>query len=246
MNQIIRRIVIVLTMLALPVISNAAVADTYTIKRNIPLTTQDDKFSYILGIDFAENFSQQEININPELLFLGLKAGMNNEKYRMTEEEMQEVLSEFQVRVTKNRQQQLEQLEAKLKIKAMENKKISDDYLEANKKKKHVITTKSGLQYRVIKKGKGKIPTSEDTIVVEYTGKLVDGTEFGSTASHGGPASFPLKGGIVGWQEALKMMPQGSKWEIVVPYNLAYGETGQGTIGPNQILIFEVELLEVK
>jgi FKBP-type peptidyl-prolyl cis-trans isomerase FklB len=218
----------------------------FKVNKKASMKTEHDKFSYILGIDLAENFTKQEIKINPELIFLGLKAALTDKKYRMTDAEMKEVLKSFQVKMTAKRQEQLEKMRAKLKADAAKNKKASDAYLAKHKKEKGVKSTKSGLQYKVLTNGKskGKKPADGKFVVVEYTGKLIDGTVFDSTSKNK-PVSLPVSGVIPGWQEALKMMREGDKWEIVVPYDLAYGTTGQGIIGPNQALIFDITLLEV-
>lgn len=245
MNKLITKIMLAMVVMLLPQLSNAA-GSAFTVKANTPMQSEEDKFSYILGVDLAENFGQQQVNINPELVYLGLKAAMSDKKYRMSDEEMKTVLKSFQVKMTEKRQKELEKLEAKLKVQAAQNKKASDKFLAENKSQKGVNVTKSGLQYKVVKSGSGKSPTESEFVVVEYTGKLVDGTVFDSTDKHGEPASFPVNGVIPGWQEALKMMKVGDEWNIVVPYDLAYGETGQGTIGPNQALIFDVKLLGVQ
>ena len=120
-------------------------------------------------------------------------------------------------------------------------------YLEANGKKQGVVTTTSGLEYQVLVAGTGPKPSLTDTVTTHYTGTLIDGTVFDSSVERGSPASFPVNGVIPGWVEALQMMPVGSKWRIVVPPELAYKERGAGNrIGPNEALIFEVELISMK
>ncbi|MHA2219485.1 MAG: FKBP-type peptidyl-prolyl cis-trans isomerase [Candidatus Hodarchaeales archaeon] len=126
------------------------------------------------------------------------------------------------------------------------NKKEGEEYLAENKKKEGIITTQSGLQYKVLKKGTGKIPKSTDTVTVNYRGTLIDGTEFDSSYRRGQPASFKVNGVIRGWTEALQLMKEGAKWQLYIPSNLAYGERGAGrNIGPNSTLIFEVELISI-
>jgi FKBP-type peptidyl-prolyl cis-trans isomerase FklB len=130
---------------------------------------------------------------------------------------------------------------------AEKNKKEGEAFLAANKTKEGIKTLPSGLQYKVIKEGTGKTPTAEDTVVTNYRGTLTDGTEFDSSYKRGQPATFPVKGVIPGWTEALQLMKEGSKWELFIPSNLAYGEQGAGgVIGPNAALIFEIELISVK
>jgi len=130
---------------------------------------------------------------------------------------------------------------------ADKNQKEGEVFLAENKKKKGVITLPSGLQYQVIKEGTGKIPKATDTVTTHYRGTLIDGTEFDSSYKRGEPASFPVNGVIKGWTEALQLMKVGSKWQLFIPSNLAYGPQGAGqAIGPNATLIFEIELLSIK
>ena len=157
---------------------------------------------------------------------------------RISDEDAQKIMQEVQEKAIAKQEE--------------EQKKLSEDnlakgkaFLEENKAKEGVVTTESGLQYKVITEGKGAKPKATDTVTVHYTGKLIDGTEFDSSAKHGQPATFPLDGVIPGWTEALQLMPQGSKWEIVIPSDLAYGAGGQGPIPPASTLVFEVELLEI-
>lgn len=141
-----------------------------------------------------------------------------------------------------------EKRQAKMKIQGEKNMKEGEAFLAANAKKEGVKTLPSGLQYKVITEGKGKSPSATDTVSVQYTGKLIDGTVFDSSYKRGQPATFAVNGVIKGWTEALQLMKEGSKWELYVPANLAYGETGTigGPIGPNAMLVFEVELLSIK
>ena len=130
---------------------------------------------------------------------------------------------------------------------ADKNLKDAEKFLEENKKKEGVITTASGLQYKIITKGNGKIPTAQDTVVAHYRGTLIDGTEFDNSFKRNEPATFPVSGVIKGWQEILQLMPVGSKWEVYIPPQLAYGEQGAGqVIPPNAALIFDIELISIK
>jgi FKBP-type peptidyl-prolyl cis-trans isomerase FklB len=137
--------------------------------------------------------------------------------------------------------------EAEMKKLGEKNKKEGDVFLAENKKKEGVTTLPSGLQYKVLKNGDGKNPSAEDTVKVNYKGSLINGTEFDSSEKHGGPADFPVSGVIPGWTEAIKLMKTGSKWQIFIPANLAYGEAGagEGVIPPNSTLVFEVELIAI-
>ncbi|MHA2219874.1 MAG: FKBP-type peptidyl-prolyl cis-trans isomerase, partial [Candidatus Hodarchaeales archaeon] len=135
---------------------------------------------------------------------------------------------------------------AQMKELSEKNKKEGEEYLAENKKKEDIVITQSGLQYKVLKKGTGKIPKSTDTVTVNYRGTLIDGTEFDSSYRRGQPASFKVNGVIRGWTEALQLMKEGAKWQLYIPSNLAYGERGAGrNIGPNSTLIFEVELISI-
>ena len=158
----------------------------------------------------------------------------------MTEQEMKETLTGLQKELIEKQAERNKQI-------AEKNKKEGEAFLAANKTKEGVKTLPDGLQYKVIKEGTGKTPTEKDSVVCNYRGTLTDGTEFDSSYKRGQPATFPVKGVIPGWTEALKMMKEGSKWELFIPSNLAYGERGAGNvIGPNATLIFEIELISVK
>jgi FKBP-type peptidyl-prolyl cis-trans isomerase FklB len=130
---------------------------------------------------------------------------------------------------------------------AQKNLQAGEAFLAQNKNKPGVVTLADGLQYKVIKEGAGQKPTENDVVTVHYAGKLIDGTEFDSSYKRGEPATFPVNGVIPGWTEALKLMNKGSTWELYIPASLAYGQQGAGgAIGPNEVLIFKVELLDVK
>ena len=204
------------------------------------LTTEKDKVSYIIGTDIAKNLKKQGIDIDPELLFKGLKDAFTDQKLLLSDEEIQQVMSAFQ-------QEMMAQQSKKAGELAEKNQKEGEAFLAANKKKDSVITLPSGLQYKVIAEGAGKMPTLNDTVTTNYRGTLIDGTEFDNSYKRGEPATFPVSGVIPGWTEALQHMKVGAKWQLFVPSNLGYGERGAGeTIGPNATLIFEVELLSIK
>ncbi len=157
----------------------------------------------------------------------------------MTEDELQKTMSVFQTELMKK------QADA-AKVAGERNMKEGESFLAENKKKEGVMTLPSGLQYRSLKTGDGKLPKIDDTVICHYRGTLVNGTEFDSSYKRNQPATFPVKGVIKGWTEALQMMPVGSKWQLFIPPELAYGATGGGPIEPNATLIFEVELLSIK
>jgi FKBP-type peptidyl-prolyl cis-trans isomerase FklB len=203
------------------------------------LKTEKEKVSYIIGVNIGRNLKTQSVDVDPDMVSKGMKDVASSGKLLMTDEEMKATMTAFQQEMMKKRQEELEKVGGK-------NKAEGEAFLAANKKKPGVITLPSGLQYKVITKGKGKSPKATDKVTVNYRGTLIDGTEFDSSYKRGEPASFPVNGVIKGWTEALQLMKEGSKWELFIPPDLAYGEKGAGNvIGPNATLIFEVELLSV-
>jgi FKBP-type peptidyl-prolyl cis-trans isomerase len=137
--------------------------------------------------------------------------------------------------------------EASTQVAGNANKTAGEAFLAANKTKEGVVTLPSGLQYKILKAGDGPKPTAADTVVCNYRGTLIDGKEFDASEKHGGPATFPVSGVIKGWTEALQLMPVGSKWQLYIPSDMAYGASGAGgDIGPNSTLIFDVELVSIK
>jgi FKBP-type peptidyl-prolyl cis-trans isomerase FklB len=208
------------------------------------LTTKKQKFSYALGMNIATglgaNLKKQGVEVDWSLVAQGLKDGASGAKTRLTEEEAKAVLNDMQTEVRKQQQD-------KLKEAGDKNKAEGDAFLAANKGKEGVKTLPSGLQYKVLKEGTGPKPTATDTVVCNYKGTLINGTEFDSSYKRGQPATFPVGGVIKGWTEALQLMPVGSKWQLFVPSSLAYAERGAGAdIGPNATLIFEVELMSIQ
>jgi FKBP-type peptidyl-prolyl cis-trans isomerase FklB len=206
----------------------------------LALNTQEDKFSYSLGMRMGENMRKQSVEVNPAIFGRGLKDGLAGGKTLLTDEEAQAAIMEMQNEVRGK-------MQAKMKEEGEANKKTGDDFLATNKSKDGVVALPSGLQYKILKAGTGPKPTASDTVECNYRGTLVNGTEFDSSSKHGGPATFPVSGVIKGWTEALQLMPVGSKWQLFIPADLAYGERGAGgDIGPDETLIFEVELLSIK
>ncbi|MBI3606564.1 MAG: FKBP-type peptidyl-prolyl cis-trans isomerase [Nitrospirae bacterium] len=204
------------------------------------LKTDKDKVSYSIGLDIGTNFKRQSVDLDPKALAAGIADGLSGGKPLLSEDEVRKVLAEFRQQMTTKAQQMAQQA-------ADKNQKDGEAFLAENKKKPGVVTLPSGLQYKVIKEGTGKIPKATDTVETHYRGTLIDGTEFDSSYKRNEPASFPVNGVIKGWTEALQLMKVGSKWQLVVPSTLAYGAQGAGQlIGPNATLIFEVELLSIK
>jgi FKBP-type peptidyl-prolyl cis-trans isomerase len=205
-----------------------------------PLTTAQDKFSYALGMNLGTNLHKQSVDVDPNILLRGLKDGLAGGKTQLTEEEAHAALLEVQNELRK-------QMEEKAKLAGEANKKEGDAFLAANKTKDGVVALPSGLQYKVLTPGTGPKPAISDTVVCNYRGTLINGTEFDSSYKRGEPATFPIGGVIKGWTEALPLMPVGSKWQLFIPADLAYGERSPSpVITPNSTLIFEVELLSIK
>ena len=205
-----------------------------------PLSTQKDKVSYAIGLNIGKGLHREEIDVDPNLILRGLKDGLSGGQALMTDEQAQGTMLELQTTVR-------ERMEAKRKQEGEANKKAGDAFLAANKAKPGVTTLPDGLQYKVVKAGTGPKPTLNDTVVCNYRGTLIDGKEFDSSYKRNEPAKFPVGGVIKGWTEALQLMPVGSKWELYLPADLAYGERGAGAdIGPNSTLVFEVELLSIE
>jgi len=209
-------------------------------EETVVLKTEKDKISYGIGMDIGENMKRQSIDIDPDMLAKGIKDVFAGSKLLLTEEEFRTTMENFRKDMMAKQKMQMQELSDK-------NKKEGEAFLAENKKKEGVKTLPSGLQYKVIKEGDGNLPKAEDTVTVHYKGTLIDGTEFDSSYSRGEPATFPVNGVIPGWTEALQLMKAGSKWQLFIPSNLAYGERGAGgKIGPNSTLVFDVELISIK
>jgi FKBP-type peptidyl-prolyl cis-trans isomerase FklB len=225
-------VILTVSVALLPLV--AAAEDSSTFK------SDKEKLSYSLGMEIASNLKSQGIEVDAEQFARGFKDATTGAHTLVTEEEMQATIMAFQKEFMAKQQEMA-------KAKAAKAKQEGEAFLASNKGKEGVVTLPSGLQYKVLKEGTGPMPTADDRVTVNYRGKLVDGTEFDSSYSRGKPATFPVKGVIPGWTEALQHMKVGSKWEIYVPASLAYGERGAGhVIAPNSTLIFEVELLGIE
>jgi FKBP-type peptidyl-prolyl cis-trans isomerase FklB len=225
--------------------TSATAAKKSTAAAPAPLATRKDKFSYALGMNIGKNLGdslkRQSVEVDWKLVLQGLKdTTTTGTKTRLTEEEAKAVLTEVQTEVQKQQQE-------KIKEEAEKNKAAADKFLADNKGKEGVVTLPSGLEYKIVKAGTGAKPTATDKVECNYKGTLIDGTEFDSSYKRGQPATFGVGQVIKGWTEALQLMPVGSTWQLFIPPNLAYGERGEprGGIGPNQALIFEVELISI-
>ena len=205
------------------------------------LTTDKQKASYAIGMNVGSGMKRQGIDVDSAALVQGLKDALAGNKPLMTEDEARAAIMKLQTEMQS-------QAQAKAKQEGEANQKEGAAYLAANKGKEGVVTLPSGLQYKILKEGTGAKPTAADSVVCNYRGTLINGTEFDSSYKRGEPATFPVGGVIKGWTEALQLMPVGSKWQLFIPSDLAYGPRGTpgGPIGPNSTLVFEVELLSIK
>lgn len=195
------------------------------------------KVGYSLGFDMGENLKDGADDMDLEAFYTGLKDAYANKESALTREQMEEVMRTYLER-------KQTELDKKTEEKAAANKTAGATFLAENAKKEGVQTTASGLQYKVIKEGSGQSPKATDTVTVNYEGKLLDGTIFDSSYERGEPISFPLDQVIAGWTEGLQLMKPGGQYELYIPSDLAYGETGNPMIEPNSVLIFKIELLD--
>jgi FKBP-type peptidyl-prolyl cis-trans isomerase FklB len=205
------------------------------------LTTDKQKASYAIGMNWGTGLHRQGIDLDTPALLQGMKDALAGGKTLMTEEEASAALKKLQGELQAKQQ-------AKAKDEEANNAKEGTAFLAANKSKPGVVTLPSGLQYKILKEGSGPKPTATDTVVCNYRGTLINGTEFDSSFKRNEPATFPVSGVIKGWTEALQLMGVGAKWQLFIPPDMAYGPRGtpNGPIGPNSTLIFEVELLSIK
>ena len=220
--------------------TSARKAPAATAKSTFALKTQKEKESYALGMSIGTGLHRQSIPVDPAIVARGLRDAMAGAKPLMTEDEMKATLQQLKADVNK-------QQEAKAHVAGQAGRKEGDAFLSANKAKPGVTALPDGLQYKVLKEGTGPKPTASDTVTVNYKGTLVNGTEFDSSYKRGQPATFPVGGVIKGWTEALQLMPVGSKWELYIPADLAYGDNPPpgAPITPGATLVFEVELLSI-
>jgi FKBP-type peptidyl-prolyl cis-trans isomerase FklB len=207
----------------------------------LTLKTQKDKASYAIGLNIGKSMNKDSVDVDTSILLRGLKDGLAGGKPLLTDDEARAVMTTLQSEMRKKQ-------EAKMLVQGEANKKEGEAFLAGNKTKDGVVTLPSGLQYKILKEGTGAKPVATDTVVCNYRGTLLDNTEFDSSYKRGQAATFPLSNVIKGWTEALQLMPVGSKWQLFIPSELAYGPRGGpgGAIGPNATLIFEVELMSVQ
>ena len=204
------------------------------------LASNNEKASYIIGMNIGKSLHSDGVEIDYGPFMQGMKDALANAQPQLTQQEMRDVMTQFQKELQASH-------DARAKASGEKNRKEGETFLAKNKRQPGVKTTASGLQYKVLKEGTGKVPTLADTVTANYRGMLLDGTEFDSSYKRGEPAHFPVTGVIAGWTEVLQLMKVGSKVEVFIPAQLAYGERGAGQqIGPNATLKFEIELLDAK
>jgi FKBP-type peptidyl-prolyl cis-trans isomerase FklB len=226
------RWILAIVMMLLPVCAAAQEAPA--------LKTEKDKLSYAMGMDLGNQLKSRSVEIDPAIFGRGLADALAGSKTLLTAEEAKAIITELQKGM-------LVKQAAEAKAVGAKNKSEGDAFLAANKAKEGVVALPSGLQYKILTAGTGKMPTADNTVVCQYRGTLIDGKEFDSSYTRNQPASFQVKGVIKGWTEVLQLMPVGSKWQVFIPPTLAYAERGSGAmIGPNATLIFEIELVAIK
>ncbi|MCK4401796.1 FKBP-type peptidyl-prolyl cis-trans isomerase [bacterium] len=217
------------------------------VKKDNGLKTAREKLSYSIGLQLGTSLKEIKGDIDFSVAVQGIEDSFNDKKLLLTHEEIMKELTAFSKKMQEKQMKIREEQMKKIEALGKENKKQGEAFLAENKKKKDVITTKSGLQYIVLSKGKGKKPNATDLVKVHYKGTLIDGTEFDSSYKRGDPVTFPVNQVIPGWTEALQLMTVGSKYKLFIPSDIAYGERAAGPqIGPNATLIFEVELLSIE
>ncbi|MBN1446490.1 MAG: FKBP-type peptidyl-prolyl cis-trans isomerase [Bacteroidetes bacterium] len=207
---------------------------------NVELKTRKDSVSYAIGQTLGGNFKSQKIDVEPAVVAAALRDVLSEAETKFSDEEAQQVWMSYQQELFAAQQKETEE-------KGVKNKEEGEKWLAENAKKEGVVVTESGLQYKVITMGDGPKPTESDQVKVHYRGRFIDGEQFDSSYDRGEPAVFPVTGVIKGWTEVLQLMPVGSKWEVYIPSDLAYGPQGRGAdMPPNSTLIFDVELLGIE
>jgi FKBP-type peptidyl-prolyl cis-trans isomerase FklB len=229
---------VVITVLSLALFAGQAVAED---KKEM---SEKEKLSYSIGYSQGSNmagfFKAQSVDVDTNTMIEAFKAGLSGTNPTLSEQNMREIIAGFQKDLAAKQTKHMKELSDK-------NQKAGEDFLAQNKKKEGVVTMPSGLQYKVLKDGTGKTPKATDKVTVNYKGTLIDGKEFDSSYKAGKPVVFQVNKVIPGWTEALQMMKVGSKWEVFIPSNLAYGLRGSGPmIGPNSTLIFEIDLISIE
>ncbi|PCJ14694.1 MAG: peptidylprolyl isomerase [Gammaproteobacteria bacterium] len=215
--------------------ANLVVADEMALELN----TEQEKISYSIGYDFGVKISQGLEDLTFEVFLKAVEDAYRGKQSLISKQEMASVIEEY-------RRKKIEEKRAEAAQIGERNQTEEKEFLAANAKKDGVLVTDSGLQYRIVSAGTGERPKSTDTVEVHYRGELINGQEFDSSYSRGQTTEFPVTRVIPGWTEALQLMKVGAKWELFIPAKLAYGERGQGAITPNSLLIFTIELVDIK
>jgi FKBP-type peptidyl-prolyl cis-trans isomerase len=219
--------------------STGATAQHRAAQAPLVLKTDKDKQSYAIGMNIGKSIHRDGVDVDPNILLRGMKDAIAGGKTVLSDDEAKTVMTNLQANMRKEQAENAQQA-------GDANKKAGDAFLAANKTKDGVVTLPSGLQYKILTQGSGPKPTATDTVVCNYKGTLLDNSEFDSSYSRNQPLTIPVSGVIKGWTEALQLMPVGSKWQLFIPSDLAYGPQAKGPIGPNSTLIFEVELLSIQ
>ncbi len=201
--------------------------------------TMEEKACYIIGYNFVRSMQSNKVDVILESVIAGMRSASANKEIGMSDEEIGAVMTAFE-------QKMMERFQAELKAAAEENQLAGEKYLEANRIKEGVQTLPSGVQFKVLKQGSGASPKAEDTVEIHYAGRTIQGVEFDSSIKRNEPATYPVSIFVKGLAEAMQNMKVGDKWEVTIPAHLAYGMNASEAIGPNQVLIFEVELLQIK
>jgi FKBP-type peptidyl-prolyl cis-trans isomerase len=218
----------------------AATGQTAAPDNNSPLKTDKDRASYAIGMSIGRGLRRDSVDVDPAILAEGIKDTLSGGQLLLTDKEAQDALATLQTQLHQKQEMLHEQA-------AAENKKEGDAFLAANKTKEGVVALADGLQYKILQQGTGPKPTATDTVVCHYRGLLINGKEFDNSYKRGEPVTIPVNRVIKGWSEALQLMPVGSKWQLFIPPELAYGDRGAGQdIGPDATVIFEVELLSIQ
>jgi len=219
--------------------TEAAVTAPKTQTEEPTIRDRKDKISYAFGMDLARDLKRQKNDLNVDLVMRALDDALADKPLLMTDDEVTATLKQLEA-------EQKQDYEHARTMIAEKNRRAGESFFSENAKKEGVVTLPSGLQYKILKKGDGKTPTLDDKVVCQYKGTLLEGTEFDSTEKRGHAVTLPVKGIMAGWTQALQMMPVGSKWQLFIPPQLAYGEKIVNGIGPNAMLIFEVEVVSVE
>jgi FKBP-type peptidyl-prolyl cis-trans isomerase len=232
---------------ASPAASASPSASAPSAESNQSLKDEKDKLSYSVGVDIGRTIQRLNVDLNQGPLTQGILDVLGNRPMALSDDELQQRLQAFQQKLAQKQEEALAQKQQDMKASAEKNKAEGKKFLDDNAKKDGVTTLPDGLQYKVIKQGTGEKPKATDVVEVNYRGTFIDGKEFDSSEKNGGPVSFPVNEVIKGWSEALTLMPIGSKWQLFIPSELAYGDEGEGEdIQPGSTLVFDVELLGIK